>query len=118
MPLLASGAVGERSLSREAAAQACRGGVASANAGMSNDSGGENPPHRKPEGSAARALRGGVGGPKPRARAVGDGQQVNIPVPLDLSEGVTQKDSSASVLDIGGAKQLGDEAHWQIRALT
>jgi hypothetical protein len=77
-------AVGERSIADEAAAEACRGGDPSANAGMSNDSGGENPPHRKPEGSAARALRGGVGGPKPRARAVGDGQAVDNPLPHNL----------------------------------
>ena len=37
-------AVGERSIADEAAAEARRGGDPSANAGMSNDSGGENPP--------------------------------------------------------------------------
>ena len=54
-----------------------RGATTSANVGMSNDTGGANPPHRKPKGSAARALRGGVVGPKPRARAVGDGHAVD-----------------------------------------
>ena len=35
----------------------------------------------KSEGSAARVIRGGLVGPKPRAKAVGDGQSVNIPIP-------------------------------------
>jgi hypothetical protein len=33
-----------------------------------------------PEGSAARFIRCGLGGPKPRARAVGDGARVITPV--------------------------------------
>ena len=37
--------------------------------------------HRKPEGSAARMIRGGLVGPKGRARARADGQQVDNPVP-------------------------------------
>ncbi len=56
---------------------------------MSNDNGGENPPHRKSEGSAARALRGGVVGPKLRARAVGDGHAVDIRRPHSLRLNIT-----------------------------
>jgi hypothetical protein len=41
---------------------------------------GANPHHRKPEGSAARVIRGGLVGPKGQARAVPDGQPVDIPV--------------------------------------
>ena len=55
--------VGERGSFDEAAAEARRGGRSSANAGMSNVMWGANPHHRKPKGSAARALRGGLGGP-------------------------------------------------------
>ncbi len=38
--------------------------------------------HRKPEGSAARMIRGGLVGPKGRAHARTDGQQVDNPVPV------------------------------------
>ena len=48
---------------------------------MSNDKWGENPHRRKPKGSAARIIRGGLVGPKPRPQGVGDGQQVDSPVP-------------------------------------
>jgi hypothetical protein len=41
---------------------------------------GANPHHRKPEGSAARVIRGGLVGPKGQAQAVPDGQPVDIPV--------------------------------------
>ena len=42
------------------------------------------------EGSSAQ----GKSGPKPRAKAVGDGQSVELPIPLNirLREAVTQKD--------------------------
>lgn len=50
--------------------------------GMSSEKGGENPPRRKPKGSKARLVRLSLAGPKPRAKAVGDGQPVNIPAPL------------------------------------
>ncbi len=56
-----------------------RGATTSAHVGMSNEMGGANPPHRTPQGSAARALRGGLVGPKARARAVADGHQVDTP---------------------------------------
>jgi hypothetical protein len=51
------------------------------NAGMSSDNPGENPGHRKPEDSYARSVRVGLVGPKPKAKADGDGQQVIIPAP-------------------------------------
>ena len=46
------------------------------------------------EGSSSQ----GKSGPKPRAKAVGDGQQVDIPVPPinDLNEAMTQKDSQSA----------------------
>ncbi len=58
------------------------GAKASANVGMSNDSWGENPHRRISKASAARSLRSGLVGPKPRPRGVGDGQQVDSPAPL------------------------------------
>ena len=51
--------------------------------------------HRKPEVSNGRTIRVGLVGPKPRAKAVGEGQQVNIPVPISGSDGVTLKDRPA-----------------------
>ena len=41
---------------------------------------GANPHHRKPQGSAARMIRGGLVGPKAQAKAAADGQPVDIPV--------------------------------------
>ena len=37
----------------------------------------------------AMSVSHGLVGPKPRPKGVGDGQQVNIPVLLELSDGVT-----------------------------
>ena len=62
-----------------------RGAGASANVGMSNASWGENPHRRTSEASAARTLRSGSVGPKPRPQGVGDGQQVDIPAPLEVA---------------------------------
>ena len=39
-------------------------------------------PHRMAEVSAARFILGGLVGPKPRPKGVGDGQTVDIPLPL------------------------------------
>ncbi len=38
--------------------------------------------HRMAEVSAARFILGGLVGPKPRPKGVGDGQTVDIPLPL------------------------------------
>ena len=64
----------------------------SENAGMSSDKRGENPLRRKGKVSWARLVLPGLVGPKPRPNGVGDGKQVNIPVPgnVSLSYGVTQ----------------------------
>ena len=51
------------------------------NAGTSSEKAGEKPASRKPKGSWGRLIRPGLVGPKPRPRGVGEGQQVNIPVP-------------------------------------
>ena len=56
--------------------------LSSENAGMSNDKIGENPIHRKSEVSWAMVIIPGLVGPKPRRNSVGDGQRVNIPVPV------------------------------------
>jgi hypothetical protein len=58
-----------------------RGALPSENAGMSNHKAGENPAHRKSKVSWAMIINPGLVGPKPRRISVGDGQQVNIPVP-------------------------------------
>jgi hypothetical protein len=56
--------------------------LSSENAGMSNHKAGENPAHRKSEVSWAMIVIPGLVGPKPRRYSVGDGQRVNIPVPV------------------------------------
>ena len=65
----------------------------SENAGTSSEKGSENLPRRKPKVSKARFVRLSLAGPKPRAKAVGDGQPVNIPAPLRsvMSDGATRK---------------------------
>ena len=45
--------------------------------------------------SDGRLIRVGLVGPKPRLKSVGDGQQVNIPVPPKWSDGGTQTGRSA-----------------------
>ena len=44
---------------------------------------GENPGRRKSKVSYATVVDVGLGGPKPRAKAVGDGQLVSIPAPVN-----------------------------------
>ena len=49
------------------------------NAGTSNRNGGEIPPRRKIKVSLAMVINQGLVGPKPMAKAAGDGHRVNIP---------------------------------------
>ena len=58
------------------------GALGSENAGMSNHKAGENPAPRKSKVSWATIIVPGLVGPKPRRKSVGDGQRVNIPVPV------------------------------------
>jgi hypothetical protein len=48
-----------------------------------------------PKVSDGRLIRVGLVGPKPRPIGVGNGQQVNIPVPPGWSDGGTQKGKPA-----------------------
>ncbi len=57
------------------------GGHRSENAGMSSVRRVSKHAHRMAEVSAARFILGGLVGPKPRPRGVGDGQTVDIPLP-------------------------------------
>ena len=50
---------------------------------------------RKSKVSDGRLIRVGLVGPKARPKGVADGEQVNIPVPPELSEGGTQKGNPA-----------------------
>ena len=60
-----------------------RGGAQrSENAGMSSVRDVSKRPHRMAEVSSARFILGGLVGPKPRPKGVGDGQTVDIPLPL------------------------------------
>jgi hypothetical protein len=69
-------------------------------ADMSSDKAGEKPARRKPKVSWARLIRSGLVDPKPRPKGVGNGKQVNIPVPpvCRLSDGGTQKGRSSTVI--------------------
>ena len=51
---------------------------------MSNDKTCEKQVRRKSKVSWARLILPGLVGPKPRRKRVGDGEQVNIPVPAVL----------------------------------
>ena len=82
LPAFRGEGVGERSVQQRSPAVRQGGADGSANAGMSSVNADENSAHRKPKGSYARSLRVGLVGPKPRAKAVGDGQLVSIPAPL------------------------------------
>src|SRR5262249_31805144 len=73
------------------------GGMGRANAGMSSVKAGEKPAHRQPEGSSGRVIRGGLGGPKPRPRGVGDGQPVSIPAPHARVEAIRTPTGTPSV---------------------
>ena len=57
--------------------------MARENAGMSSVKVCEKHAHRKPKVSYARLIRVGLVGPKPNPKGIGDGQWVNIPIPLD-----------------------------------
>ena len=64
--------------------------------------------HRKPEVSYARLIRVGLVGPKPRAKAVGDGQLVNIPAPLILCNlGGTQEGRLSVPIGHGASPIVG-----------
>ena len=69
-------------ISHRSHTERCGGALSSENAGMSNHKGSENLPHRKSEVSRATVIVPGLVGPKPRRISVGDGQRVNIPVPV------------------------------------
>ena len=56
----------------------------------------ENRMRRTPKVSDGRSIRVGLVGPKPRPEGVGDGQQVNSPVPTGRSEGGTPRGKPAS----------------------
>ena len=55
------------------------GAVRRENVGTSNHNAGEIPARRKPKVSAAMTINCGLVGPKPMAKAAGDGHTVNIP---------------------------------------
>jgi hypothetical protein len=60
---------------------------------------GENPCHRKFEVSWAMLIIPGLAGPKPRRKRVGDGQQVDIPVPVSKCVRRDGASKSARVYD-------------------
>ncbi len=60
------------------------GAYGSENAGTSNRNAGESPARRKIKVSLAMVISQGLVGPKPMAKAAGDGQWVNIPTPARM----------------------------------
>ena len=58
------------------------GALGSENAGTSSVKAGEKPARRKSKVSWATLIGPGSVGPKPRPKGVGDGQTVDIPLPL------------------------------------
>lgn len=71
--------VGEHSISVEVRSVRTNGGYRRENVGMSNRNPLENSGPRKSKVSSATKIDGGLGGPKAMAKAVADGQSVNIP---------------------------------------
>ena len=71
--------VGERSNRSEVHGASRNGAFGSENVGTSNRKSGEIPDHRKPKVSLAMTISQGLVGPKPMAKAGGDGELVNIP---------------------------------------
>ena len=80
------------------------GALGSENAGMSSVRNVSKRSHRMAEVSAARFILGGLVGPKPRPKGVGDGQTVDIPLPL-------ADDSVPGVCGVGYVERsVGDTA--------
>ena len=71
--------VGERSHRSEVYGVSRDGALGSENVGTSNHNSGERPGRRKPKVSLAMIVNQGLVGPKPMAKAGGDGHTVNIP---------------------------------------
>ena len=71
--------VGECSICYEAKGVSHGGAYRSKNVGTSNRKEGENPSRRKTKGSISMLVKDGLVGPKPMAKAEGDGYRVNIP---------------------------------------
>ncbi len=71
--------VGEHSQGAEGGFARTSGALGRENVGMSNRKFGEKPDPRKSKVSVAMSISHGLGGPKAMAKAVVDGQLVNIP---------------------------------------
>ena len=75
--------VGERSVVLRRQTEKTAGGTGSDYAGISSEKIREKRIRRKPKVSWGRLIRPGLVGPKSRPNGVDDGQQVNIPAPLE-----------------------------------
>ena len=105
--------VGERSSCSEGEGVSPAGARRSENVGTSNHKFGEIPNHRKPKVSLAMLIIQGLVGPKAMAKAVADGQQINISAPRYFFDGVTEEKSKSRLLDFGCWYQ--DVFSWKIR---
>ena len=96
------------------------GALGSENAGMSSVRDVSKRPHRMAEVSAARFILGGLVGPKPRLKSVGDGQTVEIPSPRADDQvrsgdgaGRAERGAGDAASLRAGASRGGAEASWQ-----
>jgi len=78
------GAVEEHSCQRRSHSVSEGGATGRENVGMSNDKPDEKSGHRKPKVSHATIIDVGLVGPKVRPKGVADGEQVNIPAPVQF----------------------------------
>ena len=81
---------------------------------MSSERHARNMPVESPRFPGEGSSTQGKSGPKPRTEVVGDGEQVEIPAPLErVNEAVTQKDRTSAVMvnRVGAARPGGSEVH-------
>ncbi len=86
---------------------------------MSSVKVGENPTRRKSKVSSAMFVNGGLVGPKPRSKGIGDGQPVNIPALLYLRyhDGVTRFDRSGICMVgcVSRKPSSGRQIRWEVK---
>ena len=92
--------VGERSERCEGHDASRTGAFRSENVGTSNRKAREIRARRKPKVSLAMVINQGLAGPKPMAKAAGDGQPVNIPALPYSSDGVTEEIKESALLNL------------------
>ncbi len=110
--MLCIGEVGERPPFSEGHDVSRTGEWRSENVGTSNRNAGEIPARRKPKVSLAMVIIQGLVGPKPMAKAGGDGQLVNIPaLRINLMAGRNLVHRSCYWIRVHGIRNVGRKIH-------